>query len=248
MRTPPGRLVLAAIDQQGGLDAWFAGGALRFRYAYTPVGSSAPRISTSTVDLLTARVVQDFEEPTRGLIAWDGAQAWSLLEDPDAVPARFWALTPYYFVAMPFVLSDPGVQLERLDEDPTGAGFPGAHVVRATFDAGTGDAPDDYYILYLDPHSSRLLALRYVVSWAPFVAPRNLPHTPEKLLVYEQPLPVGSLSLASRHTTYAFQDGKRGEKVTDAPVTHMEHGPLFDPARLTPPPGAVIDTTLDPYR
>ena len=61
----------------------------------------------------------------------------------EAVPTdpRFWSLTPYYFIAMPFVMADPGVNPE-LAEPITVEGRT-LDQVYATFDPGTGDAPDD---------------------------------------------------------------------------------------------------------
>jgi hypothetical protein len=241
--TEAGRLVLAATEAHGGLEAWFAGGALAFRYDYVPV-QGARRTSMQTVDLLGARAYHDLEAPAVGKLAFDGHQAWMQLEPPEPFAARFWALTPYYFVGMPFVLGDPGVILTKLDEDPGPAGFSGVDVVKATFAPGTGDAPEDYYILYLEQASRRLLALRYVVTYAPFFEGKPARASPEKLLVYEDLAPAGPLTLARRHTFYAFGEGHRGEKVTDATVSAVTYGAPFDPARLLMPPGATLDEAL----
>lgn len=198
-----------------------------------------------TVDVLRARAYHDMSKPVEGRFAFDGEKAWMKLEGEDAsYPARFWALTPYYFVGMPFVLGDPGVNLEKVDDDPKEAGFEAADVVEATFDPGTGDAPDDYYVLYLEPDTGRLLGLRYVVSYAPFMVEAEAEHTPEKLLVYERIEPVGPLKLSRRHEFFAFGEGTKGERVTIAEVSDVEYGAEFDDDRLEMPDGAVIDDSL----
>ncbi len=242
-----GAIAQRCADRHGGFEAWFKGESLRFRYDYRPLGDKDAKNSVQTVDLLGSRAYHDLDEPARGQIAWDGRRAWSLMEGGGAFPARFWALTPYYFVAAPFVLGDPGVRLEIVADDPADAGLPPADVLRLTFAPGTGDAPDDYYILYVAKDDGRLLALRYVVSWKPFVAARNLKHTPEKLLVYEALTAVGGLTLAGRQSFFAFPEGKRGDKVTEATVSELVLGAPFDPERLEPPEGAVVDTSLDPF-
>ncbi|MEQ8275028.1 MAG: hypothetical protein RMA76_09390 [Deltaproteobacteria bacterium] len=236
-QTPAGQIVLGAIERHGGLEKWFAGGALTFRYAYRPVGDRPGRVSTQTIDLIDSRAYHTLEEPMKGEIAWDGAQAWSKLEGDGDFAARFWALTPYYFVAMPFVLGDPGVRLDLSEDDPTQAGFPAdTDVVKATFDPGTGDAPDDYYVLYFAADDHRLLGLRYIVTYF------DRPGGPkEKLLVYEDEAPAGPLTLARTHTTYAFGEGVRGEKVTESKIDGVVYGATFDASRLTMPEGAKVD-------
>lgn len=239
-----GQLVLACIEAHGGLERWLSADAIGFHYAYRPEDGRSQRRTSQTVDLRRSRVIQHFDEPTRGVVAWDGQRAWSALEDADAVPVRFWALTPYYFAAMPFVLADPGVKLERSTDEPKAAGLKDADVVRVTFEPGTGDAPDDYYVLYIDKADHHLLGLRYVVSWRPFVEGKGIAHTPEKLVLYDQPIEVGGIRLYGRQRFFSF-DGARGPVVTTATVSDVAFPTTFDPTGLTMPEGAVIDTSLD---
>lgn len=183
--------------------------------------------------------------PRAGRLAWDGRRAWYELDGEGPYPARFWALTPYYFVGMPFVLADPGVVLTRSEDDPTKAGFPvGTSVVRVTFEAGTGDAPNDYYVVYLDAKTHQLLGLRYVVSYRPFIK-GDMKHTPEKLIVYGDYQDVGGVKLAASQTSFAFGDGAKGPKVTQSDVAALKLGGTFDEGRLEKPEGAVVDRSLD---
>jgi hypothetical protein len=239
--SPAGRIVLRSTQRHGGLAAWFKGKALRFHYDYAPT-QGPRRTSLQTVDLLSSRAYHDMTSPVKGQLAWDGTQAWSTF-DPKAAAPRFWALTPYYFVGMPFVFGDPGINLAIVQADPKLAGLPPADVVKITFGKGVGDAPDDYYYAYFARDDGRLLAVRYVVSYAPFMKP-GMQHTPEKILVFEDLKPAGPLTLARTHRFFMFP-GKRGAAASTGTVSQVQYGAPFDEKRLVKPAGAQVDTSLD---
>lgn len=237
---PAGAIVLRGIERHGGLAAWFGGRAIAFDYTYDPVERPATR-TRQTIDLLASRAYHDIIEPGAGRFAFDGHKAWVLHEKPGfPLPPRFWSLTPYYFVGLPFVIADPGVKLQVVDDDPAAAGLPPAEVVKVTYEAGTGDAPDDYYVLYFARDDGRLLACRYIVTYGPLLEKRGGKHGPEKLLVFEDFEAVGPLTLARKHTFYAFGEGKRGDKVTDAGPAKIVFPAAFDETRLDLPEGAAI--------
>lgn len=97
------------------------------------------------------------------VLVWDGRHAWV---SPSASPmpmARFHLLSWPYFLAVPFKLGDPGVQLG----EPAAGTLRGKSysTSRMTFAPGTGDAPDDWYVVYADPQTHRLEALAYIVTY-----------------------------------------------------------------------------------
>ncbi|MEL6760087.1 MAG: hypothetical protein AAFP04_06755 [Myxococcota bacterium] len=243
--TEAGRVVLRSFGFHGTLRSWYSGGALRFRYDYHPIDETKTRRDTTqTVNLLNSTVYHSVHQPVEGLMAFDGKRAWSTFP-PEQIATRFWCLTPYYFVAMPFVFADPGANLEIVDDDPEAAGLPASTVIRVTFGEDVGDAPDDYYIAYFAKDDGRLLAIRYIVSYAPFFSESDSKHSPEKLLVFERFESSGPVRLARTHSTYAFSDGRRGEKVTTSTVSDVAYGVSFEASRLVPPAGAMIDRSLD---
>lgn len=237
---PAGAIALRGAERHGGLEAWFAGRAIAFDYTYAPV-ERPPAKSHQTIDLLASRAYHRIIEPGAGRFAFNGERAWVLHEKPGfAVPPRFWSLTPYYFVALPFVVADPGVKLQVVDDDPAAAGLPPADVVKMTYEAGTGDAPDDYYVLYYAKDDGRLLACRYIVTFEPMMKKRGIKQTPEKILVYTDFEEAGPITLARTHTFYGFDGGKRGDKVTDAGPSNITFPAKFDETQLDMPEGAVI--------
>ena len=184
-------------------------------------------------------------------MGFNGDVAW-ITPGPEAFasPARFWALTPYYFVGMPFVLADPGAQFESLpDATLDGQTY---ELVKVTYAAGTGDAPDDYYILYLHPGSHRLDALRYVVTYPGFAEKLgDRGRTPETLMRYarwvEVEAPGGaSLRFARSLDTFVW-DEAAGAVVAprvEVEVSHLALGESVPFDAFEPPEGAVVSDAL----
>ncbi|MEM1417759.1 MAG: hypothetical protein AAGH15_22865 [Myxococcota bacterium] len=241
--SPGGRLVLRAVEAHGGLAAWLAKGTLEFTFAYSPLGRPEGRMHTrQQVDLWRAHARHE-EIGGDAVFGWDGERAW-MHPGPDAFPqsARFWSLTPYYFVGMPFVVADPGAKHEQLPDAPLN-GRP-HDVVKVTYDAGTGDSPDDYYVLYLDKATHRLAALRYVVAYPGFFPEGG--HTPEKLMRYTEPMTVDGLVFAQRLDTYAWdpEAGEPGAKVTEIIVGQPTLGASLPADHFAPIEGAHVSTEI----
>ena len=243
-----GALVWRAIEAHGGLEKWLGAGTLRFTFDYQPVGAPERRMHTrQKVDLWRARAVHeelDGDASGRARFGWDGEQSW-IVPDAEAFPSppRFWSLTPYYFVGMPFVGADPGTRYERLpDGDLDGQTH---QRVKITYEPGTGDSPDDYYVLYLHPETHGLAALRYVVAYPGFFPEGG--HTPEKIMRYTDLREVDGLQLAQTLDTYTW-DGETelpGEKVTDIDVTDLALGETYPGDAFAPPEGAVVSATIE---
>ena len=243
-----GTLIWQAIEAHGGLARWLQAGTLTFGFDYRPIGAPERRMHTRQhVDLWRARAVHEELEGGAGDLArfgWDGERSWIT---PDAAafpsPARFWSLTPYYFVGMPFVVADPGAQYERLP----GAELDGQpyDLVKITYDPGTGDSPDDYYVLYLHPESHELAALRYVVAYPGFFPEGG--HTPEKIMRYTDLHEVDGLRFAGTLDTYAW-DGEAatpGAKVTEITVDDIVMAEPIPADRFAPPAGAVVSEAIE---
>ena len=243
--SPAGRDVLASIDAHGGLAAWYAAGPLAFRYTYTRLDSLgqpdtvAGAIDTrQRIDTWAARAVHTLAADSSVQFGLDGATAWTM-PGPDAVPtdARFWSLTPYYFVGIPFVLADPGVRLEPADTLTVEGEL--AEQVRVTFESGTGDAPDDYYYLLLDPETKRTRGVRYVVSYPAFNPDGG--HTPETIMLYDGAQTVGDVTLQEGFRSFLWVDSTRapGTPKARGTLTELRSMPELRDADFAMPAGAV---------
>lgn len=120
--------------------------------------------------MVSGRMVYDHDrervrmELDDGTVAvFDGEKAWVSPADAEFPQARFHLLTWPYFLAAPFKLDDPGANLDERGIDKlrgktylTG---------KLTYDEGVGDAPDDWYLLYVDPVTGQLQAMAYIVTY-----------------------------------------------------------------------------------
>lgn len=119
------------------------------------------------------------------------------------------------------MLSDPGVKLVHEGQAAL-EGRP-CELVRATFEAGTGDAPDDFYVVYIDQATRRVSAVRYVVSYKGFFPDGG--HSPEKLMTYDAPQLIDGISFPSSFRTFAWVDGAQGELMTNTTMSEVSFKP-----------------------
>ncbi|MEO0727884.1 MAG: DUF6503 family protein [Bacteroidota bacterium] len=83
-------------------------------------------------------------------------------ETENMASARFGAYTWSYFFLMPFKLNDGGtVWTDYPDKSMNGENY---LTHKLSFEAGTGDAPDDWYVLYADEDSQLLQVAAYIVT------------------------------------------------------------------------------------
>lgn len=238
-----GKLVAQAIEAHGGLEAWLRPGTIAFTFDYRPLGAPARRMHThSRVDLWRSRAVHEERgEGADARFGFNGSIAW-IVPGPEAFPItpRFWATTPYYFVGIPFVLADPGVRFAQLkDGSLDGETY---HIVKATFEAGTGDSPDDYYVLYIHPRTFRVGAIRYIVAYPGMFEPGQ--HSPEKLMRYDDQRQVDGLWFAHRLDTYRWGPDGIGEKVTEISVSEVGLGAPIPGRAFEPPVDAHVTKDL----
>ncbi|MGH7454436.1 MAG: DUF6503 family protein [bacterium] len=224
------------ISAHGGLEKWRLAPTVSFEDHFLPAGAQKPSISQVTVEQGPWRVYLDFPE-TNARIAWDGKQAWSVNWQAP-YPPRFLVLLNYYFLNLPWLTMDPGVILSepgkaKLWDDPTEY-----ITVKMTFEAGVGDTPDDYYVLYIDPKSHRLKACEYIVTYASLLPP-GVEATPPHILVYEAFATVDGLVVPTRYSIYE----KNHSLYATCEIRSWSFKKPFDTARMTMPPDAVIDAS-----
>lgn len=222
--TEAGEIVWNAMEAHGGLAKWYANGPLSFRFNYQPLNGKTARDSYQTVDTWSNRAKHTSVIDSTAHFGWTGDKAWVMAKDSTAFAydTKFWALTPLYFLGQPFVLSGEGVNLELLPEKVYKDKK--QDVVKVTFDSGTGDAPDDYYILYFGQDSHKLAAIRYIVSYPEYF--KDGGHAPEKFMeVIGENIVDGIVLPTNYKTHWLTKDEQPGEHITTIEVSDVSFKP-----------------------
>lgn len=169
---------------------------------------------------------------------FDGQEACVSPASSERGDARFNLLTWPYFIAAPMKLRDPGAVLTllgpmRLDGRRCDAAW-------LSFEPGTGDTPDDWYLIYTDPDTRLLHALAYIVTYGTTVAEASRePHA----VVFHDYQAVDGVVLSTRWQfwNYSRQNGLLGDPLGEVRLTK--------PKFVTPGPGTFDkpeDARLDP--
>ena len=235
--TDGGQRIWQAMEAHGGLARWYRNGPLAFQFNYQPLNDGIPRNTYQVANYWTSQTRHQLVEDTTIQYGWDGEQAWAYPSDT-LMPynVRFWSLTPYYFVGIPFVLGDEGINLELTGEDSWEDQV--YELVKVTYDQGVGDAPDDYYIIYIHPTTHRVGAIRYVVSYPAYFSEGK--HSPEKLMAYDDAQTVEGIHLPQRYRTFMWEDGQVGDHVTDITLSRVSFRPDLASDYFEPPTQATI--------
>ncbi|MDT8415321.1 MAG: hypothetical protein RQ735_08070 [Flavobacteriaceae bacterium] len=243
-KTAAGKIVWQAMEAHGGLKKYYENGYLSFHFNYQPLGEGVPRNTYQVVD--TWRNLARHKEAldTSLQYGWNGKVAWEVKKDSTSIPynTRFWALTPYYFAAIPFVLEGAGVNLEQLpDENFKNKTW---DVVKVTFDPGTGDAPDDYYILYFDKTDHTLGVIRYIVSYPAYF--KKGEHMPEKFMDVIGKQVIDSIVFPEAYKTYWLgKDNQPTQYITEITLSEVSFENSVPTGYFNPPPGAKIIEGLE---
>ncbi len=235
-----GKLVWQAMEAHGGLEKWFKNGPISFRFDYVPTVDGTARKTVQQIDTWSNKAVhQDVLDP-EDTFGWDGENAWLHRNDTAnfSFSIRFWALTPYYFLGQPFIFDGKGVVIEKIDDQMLkGKAY---DAVRITFEAGTGDAPDDYYINLYEKETHLLKALKYVVSYPAYF--KDGGHSPEKTMVLNKLTTVDGIKLPTGYETFALNEvkGELGPKATNIEVSKISFLPDLLTTHFEVPKGASL--------
>ena len=220
-QTKEGQILWKALEKHGGLERWFNNGPLYFRFNYKNLKTGGPD-TYQTVDTWSARARHQLVSDTTIAYGWDGKKAWKYPSDSEVNEnPRFWALTPFYFVGVPFVIADEGIKLKYEGEIT----FEGNsyHQIRVNFANDVGDAPDDFYVLYVDTTTFRIGGLRYIVSYPGYYEKGK--HSPEKHMTYYGEQIIDGILFPQTIKTFAWDGKKPQEHLVNITITNVDFRP-----------------------
>jgi hypothetical protein len=226
-------LVDAVVEAHGGMEAWQRAPTVTFTDEFRSGEATEGQPMRVTVEQGPRRAYIDVVG-TDMRMAWDGERAWS--ENWQLpMPPRFVALLDYYFLNLPWLAKDPGVILSEVGTGTLPGDDAEYKTVKMTFEPGTGDTPDDHYLLYIDPETDRLAANEYIVTYAALL-PEGTESTPVHLLVYDEWTEVDGLLVPAAYTIY-----EDGAVYASNVIRDWSFDQPFDASRMEMPDGAVVD-------
>lgn len=154
------RFIDAIERAHGGRDAFEDAGALRVQIRVM-FADETILDGTLTHHEASGRTRIEMNDGT--LLVFDGHEAWYTSGAEVPFGARYQLRTWPFFLTMPFQLRDDGTHVKAQDLKAMQGKF--CETARVTFDPGAIDAPDDWYLLYQDPHGRQLSAMAYVVTY-----------------------------------------------------------------------------------
>ncbi|EGV44250.1 hypothetical protein BZARG_661 [Bizionia argentinensis JUB59] len=186
------------FDAHGGIDSWKAMKSIVF----TMEKSEGKEITITNLNTREALI----ESPNVD-IGYDGNKAWFLNKTEGEYkgyePLYYYNLM-FYFYAMPFILSDDGINYA--EAEPLvfeGVTYPG---IQVTYNAGVGETPEDRYVLYYNAETFQMEWLGYTVSFVSGIDKKEL-----HFRRYDNWQNVNGLLLPKTIVGYGFKDDKPTE-------------------------------------
>ena len=183
-----------ALEAHGGLDRWQGYKALEYDLEVLQGEKSSVQHSVVDLNSRHERILYETYE-----MGYDGEEFWYHADTiPEEHPdPKFYINLQFYFFALPFVLSDPGIEYEDLGKRAFEEKM--YDVIKVTYKDGVGQASKDQYLLYLDPETHRLHLLLYSVTY--FNAENA---TQYNAAVYEDWQEVDGLWVPSKMTSHKW--------------------------------------------
>lgn len=121
-----------------------------------------PRMG-ATVSLMTNYSKIKVEKGDGTTLIYDGKNAMLFPKNKMYKQAEFDMWTWAYFFSLPFKLTDPGTKWQDKGQDSINGKL--YNTAKLTFEKGTGDSSDDWYVVYADKNTNMLAAAAYIVTY-----------------------------------------------------------------------------------
>ena len=148
------------IAKQHGLDNWLKHKALKAHVTVKFGGSIAiDHDFTFTINGVEARM----DGSDGSFVIYDGSDAWLSPSTATSNNGRFHVLTWPWFIRAPFTVKYPWQTLGPVSTFTDNSAK--RYLSKQTFTSGTGDTPDDWYGLLVNPENGMLEGMQYIVTY-----------------------------------------------------------------------------------
>ena len=215
-------LLHATIAAHGGLEKWYSNGLFQFRWKYNMLDKGLTVNTLQTVDPSTLNVIHQVADSDIQFGIHEG-QSWIHPAEATFKPhPKFWALTPTYFIGIPFIFNDPNAHFQTLEDTMS---FEGKEYtqLKITYNDKAGDSPDDYYVLLIDPETKLTRGAYYTVT-NPLVLDGK-PPGPPKFITLDGLEDFHDLQLATSHRTFYMEESGIGEIMRNTEISEMKFLP-----------------------
>ncbi|KQC34046.1 hypothetical protein AAU57_12425 [Nonlabens sp. YIK11] len=160
-------------------------------------------------------------------LIYDGDKVWMSPQDADDSGARFDIFTWSYFFSLPYKLTDDGTIINVL---PNTEDY---KVIQLTFEQGTGDAPDDWYEIYVDKETNRIDHAGYIVTYGGTPADKAAQNA--HAIAYGEYKEVKDIPIATSWKFYNYSNKvDRSNIIGEATITNIQFKGLNEVAFSTP--------------
>jgi len=168
---------------------------------------------TANPDLSQIKMVSDSVT-----VLYNGKEVIQYPDSVNYMSARFDIFTWPYFFALPYKLNDPGTQWTDFpDATLDGQAY---NIKKLSFEPGTGDSPDDWYIVYANQATKRLHAAAYIVTYGKSVEEaEKQPHA----IVYKNYKTIDGIPVATSWDFTMWDDENHfGEVIGNSVISNIK--------------------------
>ncbi len=154
------KLFVEKIKNAHHFGLFYAQQAVAFDIEMSFGGKSA---MAATITTLTSSGKIRLQQSNGKTVIFDGKKTWISPANSDYPKARFDIFTYQYFFMAPFKVNDGGTQWQILSDKMYD--FNDYARARLTFQNGTGDSSDDWYIVHRNKATNYMEAMTYIVTY-----------------------------------------------------------------------------------
>ncbi|GAA5039003.1 hypothetical protein GCM10011506_37580 [Marivirga lumbricoides] len=170
------------------------------------------------------------------VLLFDGKDVFITPDSAQYKGARFDALTWSYFALAPFKFADEGTKWGEPTKMPLKEPDSLQQAIKLSFENGVGDAPDDWYQVYVNPETGLLEAMAYIVTFGN--TPREEAEKNPHAITYSDYQTVQGAIVAGKWKFYNWSQEKGlAEQLGEATITNIkfveETEDLFTPGTST---------------